>query len=92
MIPSLDGTNKLTWKCRLFGCRNESLPLIWHEQGEKHGIKLGSLATVTATLKEFTFKGCIWCGNYRKIFSHESEIFPKWLCSCEICDTDNKDK
>jgi hypothetical protein len=83
--PSLDNENPKTWRCKLFGCRSEELPLVWQESGEKHGIKGFSFATATKTLISYTFKGCMWCGNFRKLFGDEDDCWPKWKCGCEIC-------
>jgi hypothetical protein len=85
-IPSLNNQNELTWKCKLFGCKDELMPIIWQEPGEKHGIKGFSFATATRTLLTYTFHGCRWCMNFRKVFEDEEEICPKWLCDCEVCE------
>jgi hypothetical protein len=84
-LPSINNENPLTWKCKLFGCRNEKLPLIYHKPGEIHGIIGWGNATATATLKEYTYDGCIWCNNYREIFECEEPCWPKWFCDCDIC-------
>ena len=91
ILPSLDNENPLTWKCKLFGCRDEYLPLIFHDSGQRHGIKGYGFATATATLITYTFKGCIWCCNYRQIHEDEDEdIWPKWFCCCDICKDSRK--
>ncbi len=85
-FPSLKNENPRTWKCKIFGCNDEELPLIWQEPGEKHGIKGWSFATATRTLTTYIVRGCKWCRNYRTIFGDVDEIWPKWLCDCEICE------
>lgn len=83
--PSINNSNPLTWKCKIFGCNDDSLPLIFNEQGERHGIKGFSFATATATIIKYTFHGCSWCKNYSKSPVEENEIWPKWLCDCAVC-------
>ncbi len=57
---------------------------------ERHGISMGNLATATTILIYYAFKGCIWCNNYRRLQEDEPiEIFPKWLCDCEICQSNS---
>ena len=84
-VPSVKNENPLTWKCKLFGCRKEELPFVWYEEGEKHGIKGFSFATATKAISSYVFTGCHWCSNYDKTFGETDEIWPKWLCDCDIC-------
>jgi len=87
--PSINNENPLTWKCKVFGFKNEELPLTWYDSGEKHGIKFGKY-TATKTYTKATFKGCIWCMNYKKLSEQEVEDWPKWTCSCEVCENHNE--
>lgn len=82
--PSLNNENSLTWKCNFFGCKNELLPASWYDSDERHGIK-NCYFTATTIVLSFSFKGCNWCGNYRKILNYIDDTFPKWKCDCEIC-------
>jgi hypothetical protein len=86
-LPSIDNENLLTWKCKVFGCRNnELLGFSFHEGGERHGvIGLGKL-TATTTLIESAFRGCHWCQNWTKSLLEEKDCWPKWQCDCEVCE------
>lgn len=87
-FPSITNSNPLTWKCKIFGCRDEFLPLTIFESGEHHGITEGfASATAVKTSISIGFKGCIWCFNYKKIID-EPILNPNagmWLCYCDIC-------
>lgn len=87
-FPSLNNSNKLTWKCKIFGCRNEQHPLLWQENGERHGVKGWGRITAIGTLITYIFMGCRWCQNYTKIKAEEDDCYygPWWECSCDVCD------
>jgi len=85
-LPSIKNENSLTWKCKLFGCRNEYLPLVYYDKGEKHGIFGFSYATAATTTIECSYIGCYWCHNYREIREQTTLGFPAWVCDCEICE------
>jgi hypothetical protein len=90
-IPSFDNNNKLTWKCKIFGCRDEWHPVIFHDNDERHGITEGfSWATAATLITEITFKGCHWCNNYQKIVEELMTTFPAWICDCNICVSANQ--
>jgi hypothetical protein len=82
--PSFNNSNPLTWRCKLFGCKDELAPAIFYEYGEKHGIQGYSSATAATTCIEISFSGCSWCLNYRRIYSEDKYTFP--ICDCEICE------
>ena len=84
--PSYNNSNPLTWKCKLFGCRNRLMPFTYYRTEERHGITGGfSFGTAaTATWAE-TYQGCYWCHNYKKIIDDITLGFPAWLCDCETC-------
>jgi hypothetical protein len=85
-LPFINNSNKLTWKCKFFGCRDEFLPLVLYKQGEQHGITSGfSCATAVTTSTGVTYKGCYWCKNYQEIMDEPTLNFPAWLCDCNIC-------
>jgi len=87
-FPSIDNENPLTWKCKLFGCKDESPSyLSFQIEGEKHGIKGFKRLTVTRTLINISHNGCSWCRNYKKIIGKEinSPFFEMWECDCKIC-------
>ncbi len=73
-----------TWKCKIFGCKDELLPFTYMDKGERHGLELGQ-ATATATFTNVKFSGCDWCGNYKAIRNKETDCYPKWFCDCELC-------
>ena len=83
-----DIQHRLTWKCKLFGCKNEYLDnFTYHDTGVKHGAKeraYGSTACATYTI--CVYKGCSWCSNYKEERGEEIESWPKWFCDCEICE------
>jgi hypothetical protein len=88
-LPSTNNENKLTWKCKIFGCKDEMLPAVYYDSGERHGIKgkdRAKGATASKTTTAIVFSGCIWCLNYKKILGEEELIWPKWYCDCEICE------
>jgi hypothetical protein len=90
-LPSTDGTNERTWKCKLFGCRDERLPMFYYERGEQHGITSGfGIATVATTTTDIGYRGCHWCGNYKKIVGNTDLCFPAWFCDCDVCTAANK--
>ena len=90
-MPSITNSNPKTWKCKLFGCRDEWLPLISYEAGERHGITGGfSWATVATTSAFVGYKGCYWCNNYQKIMDEPTLNFPAWLCDCDVCVSANQ--
>jgi hypothetical protein len=90
MDKTMDTSNKLTWKCRLFGCRDE-VSYFYYEKEEKHGITGGfSFATVATTITEISYEGCYWCSNYRKVIGETDTIFPAWFCNCDICTAANQ--
>jgi hypothetical protein len=86
-LPINYNDNPLTWKCKLFGCRNEYLPLIYSEPGqEKHGFqKYQSYGLASRTIVMFVFIGCPWCENYIKISDPPDMVGEKWICDCNIC-------
>jgi hypothetical protein len=83
--PSTKNENKLTWKCKLFGCKDYMLPLTYCKDGEKHGVKAGMGATATTITLTASYKGCIWCRNYIEIINEGVVRLPGWICDCEIC-------
>jgi hypothetical protein len=87
--PSLHNENKLTWKCKFFGCKDEELPLTFHDEEEKHGMKLGHF-TATKMIITYVYRGCMWCRNFRAIREKEEMIFPMWKCWCETCEKSNE--
>ena len=88
--PSLHNSNPKTWKCKLFGCKDEEMyGVTFLESGEKHGIGMGKL-TATTTVTTITYRGCSWCLNYIEVRGEERETWPKWQCSCPICDSDGR--
>lgn len=95
--PSLNNENELTWKCKLFGCRDELLPASYYEEKEQHGIKGFERLnlTVATTITEITFSGCIWCRNYRRIYGETKETWPMSECgleACELCNPNNTEE
>jgi hypothetical protein len=90
-LPSIKNQNPKTWKCKIFGCRDEWLPLTFYEQEECHGITGGfSFATVATAIIGVGYKGCHWCQNYQKITDEPVITFPAWLCDCDICVSANQ--
>lgn len=90
-FPSFKNTNKLTWKCKIFGCRNKKLQDIIGDEGERHGLKsFGGKYTATKTNRIYSLIGCRWCQNWKKVFEREEDIFKIWLCDCEKCNQDEK--
>lgn len=87
-FPSIDNSNPLTWKCKIFGCRDEFLPLTIYDSGEQHGIKNQGKYTAATTSTKITYKGCIWCFNYKKIMDEPVLTFPIWACYCDRCNMD----
>lgn len=86
--PSFNNENKFAWKCKIFGCKNELLPLTFYESGERHGLK-GDFAATTTCIK-YIFRGCLWCLNFQKIFDEEVEDWPKWeYCGCPVCEPES---
>jgi hypothetical protein len=84
--PSINNSNPRTWKCKIFGCRDEFLPLTYCEGGEQHGITVGfSYGTAVSITTYIPFKGCLWCKNFHKIYDEPIKHFPAWLCDCKIC-------
>lgn len=83
--PSTTNSNSLTWKCKIFGCRDEFLPLVAGENGEKHGVKNFGKLTASTTFIKVTYKGCHWYRNYKKIMDEPTLIFPMWICDCDQC-------
>lgn len=83
--PSCNDENPLTWKCKLFGCRDEYLPLTYYKEDEKHGVKAWCGATASRTLTAASYKGCIWCMNYQEILDPEELIGCGFYCDCAIC-------
>lgn len=69
----------------MFGCNDDAFPVTLYESGEKHGIKGFKSLTATTTSVVIVFTGCSWCKNYTKSFSEEIEVWPKWLCCCDVC-------
>src|SRR5271167_4835365 len=89
MFPSLNNENPLTWRCKVFGCKDEELQgCIVHEAGEMHGIRNFGRYTAVQTFTEITFSGCMWCKNFRRVVGEEKQVFPVWECSCPVCDPD----
>lgn len=88
--PSLNNENLLTWKCKLFGCKDELIPTIFDEHREKHGITGSKLFTAATTWTQITFSGCIWCMNFRRIYEERGIVFPVWLCDCDICEASKR--
>ncbi len=87
--PSLS-KNPLTWKCKLFGCRNIRLPCTMFDRKEKHGI-LGKNYVACTLILTIGFVGCFWCKNYNKIIEKEEENYPIWkYCDCDECENINK--
>ena len=86
MLPFIDGRNPLTWKCKILGCRDEQLPAYFNVTREKHGVRIGTHATVVTVPIEITFWWCRWCGNHRKITGEKPWTFPICLCFCPICE------
>lgn len=87
-FPSLDDKNKLTWKCKLFGCRKHKLHNILCEEGEKHGLNFGKYGTAIKTGRIFSCIGCYWCQNWKKVFEREEyniNNYRVWICDCDQC-------
>ena len=67
-LPSINNKNPLTWKCKIFGCKDDTLPLSWYDSKEEHGIKGNGKFTAATLSVLYEFRGCMWCANFRKIF------------------------
>ena len=64
--PSTNDENPKNWKCKLFGCRDEWLPLTYYEQKERHGITGGfSFATAANIAARAFVNGLIVSGEPR---------------------------
>jgi len=93
IIPSTTNSNSPTWRCKIFGCRDEFLPLTIFETGERHGITGGlGRATASKTSISIGYKGCYWCNNYKKIVDEPilNINAGMWLCDCDICVSANQ--
>lgn len=92
-FPSITNSNPLIWKCKIFGCRDEFLPVVIYDSGERHGITEGlGRATAAKTFFSIGYKGCHWCHNYKKIVGEPQLNINAgiWLCDCDICVSANQ--
>ena len=78
-LPSLNNENRLTLRCKLFGCRNEEAPVTYYDEGERHGVKDLGKYSATKTVSKITWRGCWWCGNFKKMIGESKDTWPKWL-------------
>lgn len=85
--PNTETINKLTAKCKIFGCKNEPYPFLLYKSGEMHGVIGYGAATAVKNYTEISYTGCNRCKNYKEVIGEENIVEPYWICDCQTCKT-----